>query len=63
MFEVIFVERSELNESSLVDGLPRVGHIGKIIRFSLMIELKAKKLCEICFSTIQSSNVIIEDAL
>ena len=63
MFEVIFVERSELNEPSLVDGLSRVGHVGKIIRISLMRELKAKKFCEICFSAIQSSNVIIEDTL
>ena len=58
-----FVEKPELHDPILIEGLPGIGFVANIACLHLINELKAKKFCEIHSSSFQALSVTTDKGL
>jgi len=58
-----FVEKPELHDPILVEGLPGIGFVANIACLHLINELKAKKFCEIHSSSFQALSLTADKGL
>ncbi len=58
-----FVEKPELHDPVLIEGLPGIGFVANIACLHLINELKAKKFCEIHSSSFQALSVTADKGL
>lgn len=57
-FEVVFTRKPELRSPVLIEGLPGIGHVGKIAAKHMILELRAKKFARLYSATFPPHVVI-----